>query len=147
MSKHVRLLLVTLSLAAAGCDSSLHSSAGFRLPPGGNPERGKTTFVSFGCNNCHEVHGVNLAAPTIQPPVPVVLGGETERVMTDGYLVTSIVNPSYQLAPYPKNQITAAGESRMPHFADRMTVRELTDLVAFLQAHYTVVPLPTQPYY
>ena len=58
--------------------------------------------------------------------------------MTDGYLVTSIIYPSYQLASYPKEQITANGESRMPHYADKMTVRQLTDIVAFLQSRYVV---------
>jgi hypothetical protein len=79
--------------------------------------------------------------------VPVVLGGETERAMTDGYLVTSIVNPSYQLAPYPKDQITSAGESRMPHFADRLTIQDLADLVAFLQPQYKLSSPLRQPYY
>src|SRR5579883_1177437 len=32
----------------------------------------------------------------------------------------------------------AGGDSRMPHYAETMTVRQLTDLVAFLQSRYSV---------
>jgi L-cysteine S-thiosulfotransferase len=99
-------------------------------------------FVSLGCSDCHRVAGVDLPRPTVQPPVPVALGGEVYREVSDGDLTTSIIYPSYRLAHYPKNQITSQGQSRMPHYAERMTVRELTDLVAFLQAHYTVVQAP-----
>ena len=68
--------------------------------------------------------------------MPVVLGGLTTREMNDGYLVTSIINPSYRLAPQPKEAIAVAGRSRMPEYADKLTVRQLTDLVAFLQSRY-----------
>lgn len=124
-------------MTLCGCDSGPHSSAGFRLPDG-NVERGKTAFVAYGCHTCHEVAGSDLPRPAVQAPVPVVLGGVVERPMTDGYLTTSIINPSYRIAGYPKEQVVAGGRSRMPHFGDRMTVQDLADLVAFLQSRYTV---------
>jgi L-cysteine S-thiosulfotransferase len=126
-----------LAMAFCGCESGPHSSSGFRLPEG-NVQRGKAAFVAYGCHTCHEVAGSDLPKPTVQPPVPVVLGGVVERPMTDGYLTTSIINPSYQIAGYPKDKVLVNGRSRMPHFVDRMTVQELTDLVAFLQSCYTV---------
>jgi mono/diheme cytochrome c family protein len=126
--------------ATAGCEAGRHSAAGFRLPDG-DIERGQSTFVSKGCNQCHRVAGVEMPAPTVQPPVPVVLGGEVTWKVTDGYLTTSIVNPTFALARYPSNQITINGKSRMPHFAESMTVRELTDIVAFLQSKYTERPM------
>ena len=132
-------LLVAFALAASiGCDTGRHASTGFRLPPDGDIERGKTAFVAVGCSNCHEVSGGGLPAPTVQPPVPVVLGGMLDYDMPDGYLVTSIIYPSYRLARYPKDQIARSGESRMPHYADGLTVRQLTDIVAFLQSRYMV---------
>ena len=142
----VSLLLLCASLAI-GCDSGRHSSAGFRLPAGGDIERGKVAFVTLGCANCHQVSGGDTPHPTVQPPVPVVLGGLLDYPMPDGYLVTSIINPSYRLAHYPKNQIAHGGESRMPHYADQITVRQLTDLVAFLQSRYGVRRVPTKYYY
>ena len=139
MAKRVLLQLVaSLALLASGCESGPHSSSGFRLPPDGNAQRGKAAFVAFGCHNCHQVAGADVPMPTVQPPVPVALGGVVDRQVTDGYLVTSIIYPSYQLASYPKEQITTNGQSRMPHFADKMSVRQLTDIVAFLQSEYVV---------
>jgi hypothetical protein len=55
---------------------------------------------------------VDLPRPTVQPPVPVTLGGETDKRLSDAYLVTSMIYPSYALAPYPKDQITRGGVSR-----------------------------------
>jgi hypothetical protein len=101
----------------------------------------KATFVALGCNTCHRVSGMDLPAPSVEPPVPVVLGGEVTQEPADGYLVTSIIYPSYRLAGYPKHLITTAdGRSRMPDYADKITVRQLTDLVAFLQSSYVVLP-------
>lgn len=136
------LLSLTALLAAAAACSSRHSAAAFHLPFDGDAEKGKAAFVSLGCNGCHEVYGADLLRPTIRPPVPVVLGGAVEARLTDAYLVTSIINPSYELAPYPKEQISANGRSRMPPYDDRMTVRQLTDIVAFLQSHYNLARLP-----
>ena len=96
--------------------------------------------MQLGCNSCHAVSGVDLPGPTVQPPVPVVLGGEVDSKLSDAYLVTSMIYPSYQLAPYPKNQIAVNGVSRMPGHADNMTVRQMIDIVAFLQSHYSVRP-------
>jgi L-cysteine S-thiosulfotransferase len=139
MAKRVFLpLLAALALLASGCESGPHSSSGFRLPPEGNAQRGKAAFAEFGCHNCHQVLGADLPMPTVQPPVPVVLGGVVDRPVTDGYLVTSIIYPSYQLAAYPKAQITVNGQSRMPQYAGKVNVQQLTDIVAFLQAQYVV---------
>jgi len=148
MSRSSGLLAVTVLLSAAmACNSGRHSPAGFRLPPDGDVERGKAAFVALGCHNCHEVSGVSLPRPAVQPVVAVVLGGEVVKEMTDGYLVASIIYPSYKLAPYPRDLITAAGKSRMPHYADRLTVQQLTDVVAFLQSRYTVRRVSRAPAY
>jgi len=148
MQRSLILLPMALLLGAVACESGRHSSAGFRLPADGNVERGKAAFVALECHRCHEVAGAELPPPTVQPPVPVVLGGVVLNEMTDGYLTASIINPSYRLAGYPKESITAGGKSRMPEYADCMTVRQLTDLVAFLQSRYTVRRgSPKYPYY
>ena len=141
MLMKLRVLAAGLLLASAmACNAGRHSSSGFRLPPDGNPAQGKIEFVALGCNTCHRVAGVDLPAPTVQPPVPVVLGGQVNTDPADGYLTTSIIFPSHRLATYPKYMIANGDQSRMPSYADRITVRQLTDVVAFLQAQYTVVP-------
>jgi len=98
--------------------------------------------LALECQRCHEVPGMELPQPAVQPPVPVVLGGLVANEMTDGYLTASIVNPSskraYQRSAQRKELVTAGVDFRMPEYADRMTVRQLTDPVAFLQSRYPV---------
>jgi sulfur-oxidizing protein SoxX len=138
MAKRVPFLVcLFLALFVFSCEPGTHSSNGFRLPEG-NAQRGKAAFLAYGCHTCHAVSGVDLPKPTVQPPVPVILGGIVGSPVTDGYLVTSIIYPSYQLASYPKDQVAVHGQSRMPQFAGKMTVQELTDIVAFLQSQYVI---------
>ena len=137
------LALAVLLGAASACNSGPHSPAGFRLPRNGDVERGKAAFVALECNKCHEVAHTALPTPTVQPVVPVILGGEITWEKTDGYLVTSIINPSHQIAGRRMDLTTEGnGKSRMPEYADIITVRQLTDIVAFLQSRYTVRQLP-----
>lgn len=140
MSRNVLFLaMAALAGAAVSCDSGHHPSWGFRLPPGGDVERGKAAFVELKCNSCHEVAALDLPKPTVQPAVPVVIGGVLHNSLSDGEIVTSIIHPSYELAKYPKNLITTStGASRMPPYVDTMTVRQLMDLVAFVKSRYTV---------
>lgn len=139
MQRIARLLPVVLLFAAAtACNTGRHSPAGFRLPADGNVERGKAVFLQLECHSCHEMPGKDIPRPSVQPVVPVRLGGEVARELTDGYLVTSIIYPSYELAHFSRDLITVDGKSRMPDYADRVTARQLTDLVSFLQSRYTV---------
>jgi mono/diheme cytochrome c family protein len=136
------LAFAALVALGAACGPGRHSAAAFRLPADGDVDHGRATFVALGCNSCHEVTGEDLPKPTVQPAVPVALGGVVGSRLSDAYLVTSIIRPNYELAPWPKNQITTkSGQSRMPQY-DQLTVRQLTDLVTFLQAHYSVPRLP-----
>ena len=141
MPKTTPLLLPAAACAVllAACDVGPTSGAGFRLPDG-DPEAGAATFVALQCNSCHVISNYELPPPAEKGPVEVTLGGEVTRVRTYGELVTSIINPSHKLVRwYPKEQVSRDGKSLMPLFNDRMTVRQLINLVAFLQPHYDVV--------
>ena len=130
-----------LMLATAACGGP-KSGAGLRLPDG-DVERGKAAFLELKCNTCHTVAGTEMASPSKDYAYVrvVVLGGEVRQVKTYGALVTSIINPSHSLAPgYPKELITKDNQSAMANFNDTMTVRQLIDLVAFLQSRYEFVP-------
>jgi len=136
-----RWSLVLLMLLASAC-SGPKSGAGLRLPDG-DVERGKAAFLELKCNTCHTVAGTEMPAPGKDYAYVrvVVLGGEVRQVKTYGALVTSIINPSHSLAPgYPKELITKNNQSAMTNFNDSMTVRQLIDLVAFLQSRYEFVP-------
>jgi mono/diheme cytochrome c family protein len=133
-------------MAGAGCSQGRHSAAGFRLPESGDAARGQMAFTAIGCNGCHSVDGVQLPPSEQRMKVPVSLGGRVARDMTDGYLVTAILNPSFHLAGYPRNEMSVNGKSKMPDFAEQMTARQLIDLVAFLQSRYeTVAPSRQAP--
>ncbi len=135
-------------LGIGGCDTGPKSAAGFRLPDG-DPELGEAAFVALQCNSCHVISNYDLPEPAERGPVQVTLGGEVSRVKTYGELVTAIINPSHKLVRwYPEEEVSQDGKSLMPYFNDRMTVRQLINLVAFLQSHYDVVaPFYEYPQY
>lgn len=138
--RRLELLVVGLSLCAAGCFEGRKSASGFRLPDG-DPERGRRVFVEMRCHSCHEVAGEDLPRPVAEPPVGVELGGAVAAPRTDGALVTAIVYPSHELA-FATGERVAGRLSRMGSFAEAMTVNDLVDVVAFLQSRYEVIPQP-----
>jgi L-cysteine S-thiosulfotransferase len=69
-----------------------------------------------------------------------VLGGEVSYIHSYGELVTSVIHPSHGLAPgFSREKIQTGALSPMPEFNDMMTVRQMIDLVAFLQSRYTQI--------
>lgn len=143
------LVMHMVGLVAAGCTPGPESSYGFRLPDG-DPVMGQQVFLDMQCHACHRISNLELPALDLAAPVTVTLGGPTSRIQTYGQLVTSIINPSHKLiSGYPKNEVSSAGESFMPAMNEFMTVRQLIDVVAFLQGQYQVVvptPYPYTPY-
>ena len=137
-----------LLVALAACDPGPTSSRGFRLPDG-DVEAGKAAFVALRCNACHTVEGTQLPPPETTGPVEVHLGGKVHRVRTYGELVTAIIHPSFDLARgYPAEEISRDGTSIMPDFDSAMTVRQMVDLVAFLQSTYSeYLPDEYAPYF
>jgi len=134
-------ILVTLLGFGTSCVSGRYSSAGFHLPSDGDAARGKKAFVELGCTSCHAVAGTDLSA-TVARPAAFLLGGEVDKKLSHAYLMTSMLDPAYELAPHSKSQTNAQGVSRMPNYTDRMSARQVVDLVAFLQSHYQVRQMP-----
>lgn len=126
-------------LVVTGCMPAPKSGKGFTLPDG-DQEAGKATYIALQCNACHKIEGVaQLALENGQPELSVALGGEVARVKTYGELVTSIINPSHRLAKgYAADEIALEDNSKMRNYNDVMTVTQLIDLVAFLQAKYSL---------
>jgi mono/diheme cytochrome c family protein len=115
---------------------------GYHLPTG-DAARGRAVFEAVGCNACHRIDGVEA----LSAGGNIVLGGDTARVKTYGDLVTAIVNPSHRIARgYPR---TTTGESSMAaaYLNEVLTVQQLIDVAAFLQAEYEVVPPPVRAYW
>lgn len=137
----VMVAVVLLLILTIGCGSR-RSGYGFHLPAG-DPEAGKVAFSQLECVSCHRVDGVDLPAPSVPVVTPVVLGGPVPAVPTAGELTTDIINPSAELAVgYQPVQVAVAGHSRMPDYSNKMTVRQMADLVTFLESRYKHAPLP-----
>lgn len=146
MRKQLAVAAITVALAACGLGDP-KSARGFRLPDG-SVEAGKQAFLDLGCNSCHSVEGIEPKA-AVTGITSVKLGGDVTIVQSYGELVTSIINPSHRIAAgTDPAQVAPEGQSLMERAAlnERMTVRQLTDLVAFLQTTYKVIPPPYNPY-
>lgn len=141
-------ILATVCCAALlqGCAAEV--GPGFHLPQG-DAARGREAFIALHCQSCHFVAG---EGPPLSGPVAGSegLGGDTTRVRTYGDLVTSIVNPSHEVAgdfvverrgEKPESPMAAA------YLNDVVTVQQLVDIVAFLERAYNVVPPPVRPYW
>ncbi|MBT8110013.1 MAG: cytochrome C [Gammaproteobacteria bacterium] len=132
----------------SACDQDNRRQGDIYLPEG-DAARGEMHFVSLGCVSCHSVIGAELPEPAEAGPVRVLLGSRTgpRPGISYGHLVTSIVNPSHRLSVrYHKDKVSQEGESLMTTYNDVLTVTQLTDLVAFLQAHYEKADRPGYKY-
>lgn len=132
--------LLTGSLAA-GC--STYPTFGFPVEQG-DIEAGRQAFIAHACHRCHTVAGVNLpdypgaASPRLE------IGGETSQVKAYSELVTSIINPNHRISERYREQLiqqpTGPVQTQMPSgFIETMTVRQLIDIVAFLDSRYTLI--------
>lgn len=139
----IALVFATFVLASTGCAPAPESARGFRLPDG-DPVLGRQVFLDLQCHACHTIPGADLPSIDLEAPVSVTLGGPVTQVKTYGQLVTSIINPSHKLIKrYPIDEISGGGQSLMPIMNEFMTVRQLIDLVAFLQDQYEIfIPEP-----
>lgn len=119
--------VLVLLVGLAGCQGARRSPSGFRLPPG-DAAAGKQAFVDLKCYTCHSVKGEEMPAATAAQVIE--LGGNKVLPPTDGDITTDIIMPSSHFAAEWKGE----GRSPMPDFTRTMTVRQLADLVAFLQS-------------
>ncbi len=139
-ARYVLTLILFSLFALTACDQDTRmSQKGFRLPDG-DAEAGREAFLYMQCHQCHTIAGEQLPGIPGQEPPYVELGGKVTQVKTYGQLVTAIINPSHKLAAgYAEAVVSDDGESRMYVYNDHMTVKELTDIVMFLQPYYDVV--------
>lgn len=134
------VVMVSAVMALAACDQGPKSSYGFTLPEG-DVAAGKEAFGKFRCADCHTVAGHPDLRQGIEPLASLPLGGRTPRVSTYGELVTAIINPSHVISRrFGAAEVTESDRSKMPNYNYAMTVNELVDVVAFLQAQYRLEP-------
>ncbi|MEH6517070.1 MAG: c-type cytochrome [Halioglobus sp.] len=139
------ILVSTVLLGISGCDSDARSARGFSLPAG-DSEAGEVVFTAMKCNSCHSLPNIDQLEGT-QDLISVKLGGKVSISKTYGQLVTSVINPSHRIAKsYQPQNTDAEGQSMMRNYNDVMTVKQLVDLVTFLESQYELKPYPRSPY-
>jgi hypothetical protein len=97
----------------------------------GQASAGRQVFLEKGCPFCHRVAwDGSLPEPTAHVTAPVL----DERLFhaRAGYLATSVVAPSYHVGKAYRD-VVPGGLSPMADYCDAVTVRELADLVAYIQ--------------
>jgi Cu/Ag efflux protein CusF len=93
--------------------------------PKGDPAKGKTVFEKFECHYCHEVRGEQFPEPVESAPELSQMGG----LHPVEFFAESIMNPN---AVVPKTYRDADGKSPMTNFTEKMTVKELIDVSAYV---------------
>jgi putative copper resistance protein D len=112
----------------------LHETGGvpagwtFRLP-GGDAERGRAVFARLECFRCHRLRGESYLAPSAAGPELTGIGGHHPAA----YIAESIVNPNAVIVAGP-GYTGPDGRSTMPDYRERLSVADLEDLVAYLEA-------------
>lgn len=104
-----------------------HHHEGWRFSmPKGDPAKGRAVFEKFECYDCHEVRGENFPYPTnIEAPELSQMG----PLHPVEFFAESVINPS---AVVPKEYRNAEGKSPMTDFTEKMTLRELIDVTAYI---------------
>jgi hypothetical protein len=128
-----------------GLASGCAYDASFSFPiEEGNVAAGRQAFIDHRCHACHSVAGVNLPPLAGAPPPLLELGGPTSVARNYGDLMTSIINPNHSISERYRAEQALQGNipvnSPMPTpQIDNMTVRQLIDIVAFLDSRYTLI--------
>lgn len=110
----------------------------------GDVAAGRQAFIDHQCHECHSIAGITLP-PLAGASRPVLeLGGETTFAKSYADLMTSIINPDHRISERYREQllrnavVPLESPMPMPHI-NNMTVRQLIDLVAFLDSRYQLV--------
>ena len=135
----VRILAVlSVALLVTACAYT----PGFNFPvEQGDIDQGRQAFIDHQCHQCHSVSGVRLPALAGASPVLLELGGEIIAVKSYAGLMASIINPNHDISARYREQllldaaVPLESPMPMPHI-ENMTVRQLIDLVAFLDSRY-----------
>ena len=103
------------------------------LMPAGDAAEGRKVFAAMECFACHDVKGEDFRrdSKTPQGAGPELTGMGSRHPAE--YLAESILNPNRVIVLGP-GYTGADGLSKMPGYADSMTLKQLIDLVAYLKS-------------
>lgn len=110
----------------------------------GDIDRGRQAFIDHQCHQCHSVFGVDLPELAGAGPLQLELGGEIIAARTYADLMTSIINPNHVISDVYRERLGLDAlvplQSPMPMpDLDHMTVRQMIDLVTFLDSRYVLI--------
>jgi hypothetical protein len=143
LAARLKRVLVVLGAPAlvAGCASA--TLFGFPAEQG-DSVAGRQAFIDHRCHQCHSIADERLP-PLAGADRPILeLGGPTSVVRSYADLTTSIINPNHAISERYRDQqllkteIPVESPMPMPNL-DTMTVRQLIDIVAFLDSRYRVM--------
>jgi len=129
-----KILLVAMSaLLVLACAQNVGETDGYKttmlMLPEGDPDAGREAFVALACASCHTVAwDSDLPAPVSPTPGPEL--GLDPAQLGPGGIATSIVAPSHKVAAKFQR---SDGRSPMVDYTGTMTVRQLADVVAYLE--------------
>ena len=135
------LIVLSVPVLVAGCASA--TLFGFPIDQG-DIAAGRQAFIDHRCHQCHSIADERLP-PLAGADRPILeLGGPTSVVRSYADLTTSIINPNHAISErYRDQQLLRAElplESPMPMpNLDTMTVRQLLDIVTFLDSKYQLL--------
>jgi hypothetical protein len=142
----VKLQKVLVALGTPSLLAACASGALFGFPVDeGDIAAGRQAFIDHRCHQCHSISDERLP-PLAGADRPILeLGGPTTMVRSYADLTTSIINPNHAISERYRDQQLLLNteiplESPMPRpNLDTMTVRQLIDLVAFLDSKYELM--------
>jgi cytochrome c2 len=141
MGQRLPWVLVVACLTLLAAQASAEDKAGPpQLPkgwkftmPAGDPEAGKAAFEKMQCYSCHKVPTVDLPKTRSSGGVGPNLGAGYSKLPA-AFLAESIIN-RHQYISGTLERYTGLDKvsSKMGDYSSIMTVRELIDIVAFLE--------------
>jgi hypothetical protein len=140
-----RLKRVLIVLGAAALVAGCASGTLFGFPANeGDLVAGRQAFLDHRCHQCHSIAD-EMLPPLAGADRPILaLGGPTTIVRSYADLTTSIINPNHAISERYRDQqllrteIPLESPMPMPNL-DTMTVRQLIDIVAFLDSKYRLM--------
>lgn len=114
-------------------EHGMQASWQFTLPKG-DPVEGRKIFVEVECYKCHEVKGETFPAVAkrekgVGPELSQMAGMHPVE-----FFAESIMNPNAVIDPDAKERgyLGEDGKSKMPNYNDILTVKQVSDLAAYL---------------
>ncbi len=126
------LFWAACSVGWANRDDEMEPAEYFFIPKG-DPQSGRKAFEELKCTACHQTAdqaGKNMPIAAKRGPVL----GPQQAAYPTGWIANSVVSPSHTIALNSDGQADEGHLSRMGDFSEIMTVRQMIDLVAYIQS-------------